>query len=591
MRDPRRGLVSWKTDVPFGISVVADGRESQFDYSAIPVTPLRQQMRDAALLALVDHGGKARSVGSAAAYRDAAIYAHHRLATAAGSNEIPLDIRTVSAKTMHLALFEGRMSPASVRTTLARRMLKDAAESLGVDETFGYLRNLRLYGLANAGPPYTDAELDRVLAWCKTQLNDYFARRSQALALIGADVERDSDVQIMGRARAALRCGATEREERFWVAQLYIHGFDKPPPPAHRKEPYRFARHALFPGNLEAQAAALLVINEYGAEGPLLVSMDTGDVRREANNSSVMVIRGVKSRADKAVSRKGNAVSPWSGGRVLERWIAATAPARRWTGTDHVWLWAQVKDSPKMVRFPIASFIPERPIIGEGGTAVLRMQNGETVRLSTRRMRKTWMVRADRAIGAGMAGAIDPNHSAGTAWVFYRSVGKSKDERRVLISRAQDDYLASIKATGLIISDELTRDEAIEILVEDGIERAAAERMLRGELADSGTSGCRAPYSAPEQAEGTLCRKTPYACLLCRNAVHTTAHLPVVLALRERIDHERATLPAEEFVVQWAGVDMGVDKVIAGFSSVAISNALAEISRARERIAQFGEIY
>ncbi|MEI5671841.1 MULTISPECIES: hypothetical protein [unclassified Nocardioides] len=593
MRDARRGLLSALTEVPFGISAVADGRVHRLDYSVIPDTPLRQQMRDAALVALIDQGGRVRSIGSARAYRDAAIYAHDLLSRSAQPAESPLDIRTLSVSTLHAVLFENRMSPATVRTTLARRMLFHAADCLGVESTARYLRNLRLHGFASPIEPYTEAELECVIDWCKTRLNSLFTRRREAFALIGADPDVENDEEILVHANAVLNEPLDEmsRDQRWWVAEFQANGFRTPPPPVHRRAPYRLARQALFPDALDAQAAALLVINEYGAEASMLISMDITDVRREANNSSVIIIKGIKTRADKAVSRKGNAVALWSGGRVLERWIDATSSLRRWTGTHHLWLWVQGKESPKTVLHPVATFVPERPIILEGGSATLEMPGGGTVRMSTRKMRKTWMARADRAFGAGFGGALDPNHDIKTAWTFYRSVGLSHDERLAVIAEAQDDYFASIKGAGLIVTDRLGRDEAKSLLVSNGVEPAAAERMLRGDVSDSGTTACKDPYKAPGQAEGTLCRKVPYACLLCPNAVHTTAHLPVVLALREHIENQRDTLPAEDFVARWAGVDMGVERVIEAFSSMAVNKARQDIAAARERIERLRGIY
>lgn len=592
MRDARRGLISKKTDVPFGISIVADGQASFVDYSTIPDTPLRQQMRDAAFLTLVDQGGRVRSVGSARAYRDAATYAHELLAAEVQQDELPPDIRTISVASLHTALFERRMSPASVRTTLARRMLFLAADSCAIHTTVRYLENMRLHGFSSPIEPYTEAELECVVDWCKSRLNSFFTRRKEAFALIGANPEVQSDEQVLANAHAVLAEGAddTSRDQRWWVAQFHAKGFSMLPPDGHR-ESYRLARKALFPSSLDAQAAALLVVNEYGAEASMLVSMDTSDVRREANNSSVMVIKGIKTRADKAVSRKGNAVALWSGGRVLERWMNATSSLRRWTQTDHLWVWVQSIQSTKTVRHPVATFIPDRPIILEGGSAALAMPGGGTVRMSTRRMRKTWMARADRAFGSGFGGALDPNHDAKTAWTFYRSVGLTRDERLAVIGEAQDDYFASIKAAGLILTDQLNRDDANALLIANGVEPAAAARMMQGEMPDSGTSSCKDPYKAPGQAEGTLCRKTPYACLLCPNAVHTTAHLPVVLALREHIDTERETLPAEDFVARWAGVDMGVERVIDAFSASAVAKANQDIDTARRRIEEFGDIY
>lgn len=608
MRDEQRGMSSEPTEVPMGIHIVADGRFSQLDYSTWPDTQLRRQLRDANLAVLIDHGGNAKSRGSAKAYWEAARVAHAVLTEAAPRAEQPLDIRTLTVPTVHAAMFENKTSPASVRTTLARRLLLEAAQTHGNTVLESYLQNLRLHGYSKPSNPYSAAELDSVLDWCKSQLNGMFMRRAKALKLLGAN-EHETDEQILMKAIAVLdepayslsgeSANELEAAEftdqyRWWLAQLYAKGFQLTPSPGSpRRAVFTEAMNALFPTSQEAVAAALLVINEYGAEGQVLASLDVTDVRRDSADSSVMVITGVKSRADKAVSRKGNAVATWSGGKVLERWIAATAPARRWTSTSHLWLWQSIKmpRSDKTVVAPFHTFIPDRPLILEGNISVIPIPNGGRVRLSTRRMRKTWVVRADRAFGSGVGGSVDPAHDQRTAWAFYRSVTLDQNERRIIIAEAQDDYLAMIKANGMVIGDNMSREQALSELISRGIDPAAAERILRGTAEDSGTTTCRDSKNVPGQAEGTLCRKMPFACITCVNAIHTLAHLPVILALEENIDQERKTLPAEEFVSVWAGIDLGVARIIRAFSPTAIETARQDMDEARTRVTKLRGAY
>lgn len=603
MRDEQRGLSSKPTQVPFGIRIIADGRTSQLDYGRIPKSPLRSQFRDANLAVLIDQGGGAKTRGSASAYFDAARAAHAALAEFATPPETPLDVRTLTIPTVHAALFENRMSPASTRTTLARRLLVEAARVESNSLLEGYLQNLRLHGFSKPSNPYTPAELETVLAWCKTRLNAMFMRRAKALALLGAD-ENETDQEVLGRALAILdepepspsnlpEADATS-SDRWWIAQLYAKGFSViPPSGSPRRANFRMAMQALFPTSQDAVAAVLLVVNEYGAEGQVLVSLDVTDVRRDATDSSVMVITGVKARADKAVSRKGNAVATWSGGKVLERWIAATVPARRWTSTSHLWLWQSIKQpgSDKTVVAPFHTFIPERPLIMEGNTSLIPMPNGETIRLSTRRMRKTWVVRADRAVGSGIAGSLDPAHDKNTAWAFYRSVALDQNERRAIIAEAQDDYLAMIRAVGVVLGDEMSREQSLSALTNAGIDRTVAERILRGQAEDSGTTTCRDSRNAPGQAVGTLCRKMPFACITCPNAVHTLVHLPMILALEEEVEQQRGSLPAEEFVAVWAGLDVGISRILNAFSPSAIEGARQDLNEARTQLLKIRTAY
>jgi hypothetical protein len=589
--------VSEPSDVPTGITLTADGRRTFLDYRVLPEGPLRTQMRDATLPLFVDRGGDLKSPGSGRMYLQAARLAAERLSQAEGGSE-PLDVATLAAERVHAVLFAGVTSPVPVRIVLARKLLLLAATAAGNDTLARYLSGLTLFGYARASTPYTSAELDIVLGWCKSQLGPMFERRNAALACLGLQAEAtDGDA----RARAAglladhpLPTSECSEDEEFawWVAWVLMHGFEEPEAMASGAR--KRALDALFPDVTAALAATLLVINEYGVEGQVLASMDVGDVRRLPGNSSVMEITGVKSRADRAVSRRGNAVSTWSGGRVLERWIELTAPARRWTGTEHLWLWrSRARDgrtSSKTVRLPVLTYVPDRPLVQEGHTG-LEGPGGSRLRLSTRRMRKTWAVRSERALGPGVAGPLDPNHSRLTAWSMYRSVALSLDERRAVIAEAQDDLLGMVQASQVVIGADVTPGEAVSLLVERGVSPAAANRIVRGDGDDSGTVFCKDPHDAPDQSPGSLCRQTPFACLLCRNAVHTRAHLPVILALAETIAAERSSLPAEAFVNQWGGVDLGVAHVLSRFSEHAKAEAAIEIDAARERLKRLGEVY
>ncbi|MFC0713685.1 hypothetical protein [Cellulomonas biazotea] len=587
--------MSAPSEVPLGILLTSDGHSALLDFTPIPNSPLRRQLRDATLPLFVDRGGSLKSPGSGRMYVQAAKLVASRLSIAAPE---PLDVATLAVPAVHAALFTALTSPVPVRIVLARKLLLNAALAAGNDDLVRYLGNLTLYGYARPSRPYSNAELECIVDWCKSRLAPLFARRNSALSLLGLPPEA-TDEQALRAAAGVLADrplpaadGTEEDERRWWTAWVVAHGFEEPE--TSRRAGRTGALEALFPDVQDALAATLLVINEYGAEGQVLASMDVTDVRRLPGDSSVMSITGVKARADRAVSRRGNSVGTWSGGRVLERWIHLTGPARRWTGTQHLWLWRSRarndRTSDKTVRMPVLTYVPSRALVQEGHKAI-EGPGGASLRLSTRRMRKTWAVRSERALGPGVAGQLDPNHSRLSSWSMYRSAAVSLEERRALIAEAQDDLLGLVRASQLVIDDGMSPEDAVQLLTDNGVDIATARRIVRGGGDDSGTVTCRNSRDAPGQAVGTLCHQTPFACLLCRNAIHTRAHLPVILALRETIEAERAHLPAEQFVNQWGGVDLGVAHVLSRFSDRAKSEAVADMDAARDRLARLKEVY
>jgi hypothetical protein len=588
MRDHRSAIRSEPVDVPLGIEILQDGRTYFLNFHKIVDAPIARQLRDAALGAMGDRGGGVKAAGSAAAYQDAADYAAKLLLQRLQAEEQPLDINTLTPVTLHTALFEGRTSPASVRTTLARRLLLDAAKAAKADANVAYLNRLTLYGFSEPSRPYTSEELEAIVGWCKGRLNDLFLRRLSALRMLHEDASEESTQHALEAARQIVALRDHPATVRDWVAWVLVVGLEPDRP---LTGPYGEAVRLLSPSVLDAQAAALLIVNEFGAETSVLISMDTADVERASKDSSLTQISGLKSRADKAVSRKGNGVSTWSGGRVIERWITATAHLRSFTDTDHLLIWVQSGSSNKTLRHPVATAIPARPIVLEGDSSVVSLPSGGSVRMSTQRMRKTWAARADRVVGSGVRGAIDPNHSARVSWTFYRGAGLSKEERLEIIAEGQDEYWASILATGYVIADSESPEEIRRRLREEGLSQATIDKVLAEALDDTGTAGCVDPRAAPGQKRGTLCRKTPFACLLCPNAVFTTIHLPIILALADRIDRDREEQVAEVFISTWAGVAARVDQMLEVFSQDAIDDAIRDLEIAQERLRALEEAY
>ncbi|WP_144709680.1 hypothetical protein [Curtobacterium pusillum] len=574
--------------MPLGIEIFQDGRRHFLNFHEIGEAPIARQLRDAALGVMGDRGGGVKAAATAAAYQDAADYAVKQLLPRLLPEEQPLDIKTLVPATLHSGLFEGRTSPASVRTTLARRLLLDAAEAAKADASVAYLKRLKLHGFSRPSRPYTSEELEAIVGWCKGRLNDLFLRRLSAFRMLDEGASEDSTQGAIEVARQIVALRDHPATVRDWVAWVLVVGPESDRP---LSGPYGEAVRLLSPTVLDAQATALLIINEFGAEASVLISMDTVDFERAPDDSSLTRISGLKSRADRAVSRKGNGVSTWSGGRVIERWITATAHLRSWTDTDHLLIWVQSERSDKTLRHPVATAIPQRPIVLEGDSSVVSLPSGGTVRMSTQRMRKTWAARADRVVGGGVRGAIDPNHSARVSWTFYRGAGLSEEERLEIIADGQDEYYASILAVGYIIADSESPEEIRRRLWHEGLSDETIDKVLAEALDDTGTAGCVDPRAVPGQKLGTLCRKTPFACLLCPNAVFTTIHLPIILALADRIDRDREEQVAEVFISTWAGVAARVDQILEAFSQEAVDEAMSDLEAAQERLRVLEEAY
>jgi hypothetical protein len=600
VHDPGRGVRSEPTDVPFGIALTVDGQERQLSFEKLSTGPLRVQLRDACLSVMADRGGTIKSLLTARNYLQA-IEALDRALAAHGASSEPgsLDVSALSVTDVHEAFFGPAVAkggPAQPGTIYARRILHAAADCAGNDELAVYLRNMRLYGYtAGSGrDPYTPAELRAVIGDCKRRLHQLDQRRTVALKLLGLPPAADDTLAVETGRKYLATHPVNKRDETWWVAHVIVHGFtDEPDWDRDRLPLFRRACEAFFPSIDDAYAAMLLVVNEFGSELQKLISMRIGDVSRDPNNSSVMELAGVKARADRAVSRRGNAVSHWSGGRILERWMIHTAAARRWTGTDLLWQYHSLyfASSDKTLRAPIKRFLPDRPVMLTGGVdRTIEVGDGTRVRLSPARMRKSWTQRAEKAHGHAVRGPIDPNHSGAVSWAFYRGAAFDQDQRRELLARAHDDLLAIAASAGIVI-DSTDPAQIQAALRKVGVSPEVIAALGAGRVADSGTTLCQDPKRAPGQAVGTMCRQTPFFCLVCRNAVHTRAHLPVLIALDESVSKDRANLPAEEYLAKWAGVDIALQHVLGRFSRASLQEARKELDDARGRIGKLREAF
>lgn len=597
MRSAQRDLLSEPSEVPFGITVTADGRTDFISYERFEPSPLRRQLREAHLAMASDRGGGARSLLTMRNYTNGV---RHLLGRLHGPESVP-DARRLEPGLVHRRLLSLPAEFAGYDLALARRLLLVCAESVGNDDLAAYLRNAPVHtsGRAEGTRPYSSEELLVVLDWARGRLHAWERRNADALRLLGLDARVDDEMALaaaekhLGSTRSRAGCpppGASD--ETWWVAQLYANGFAaQPESRSAEARLWARAREALFPQLHDALATVMLVINEYGFEAQALQGLCLGDVRRVGGASSaVLELSGWKARADREVSRRGNAVSAWSGGRVIERWIRLTAPARRWSGSDRVWqFWTdRTWKTKELLREPIVCFPQTRPMM-PGTRPLLPMPNGSTLAVSTRRMRATNIARAERALGPATARALDPGHSSRVAWAVYRSAAVGEDERKRLVADAQDDLRGMVTAAKIAGAGSLGSDP-VAVLIGEGVEASVADRLVRGQLSDSGLTYCSDPRRAPGQVVGTLCRRMPFLCLVCPNGVFTAVHLPVLLALAETLEADRGEMPAEEFVARWGGVDVGLEHVLKRFSAAAVETARGDLNEARQRIRAFREV-
>lgn len=588
MKTTNRGVESQPSSNPFGLTVLVNGRKTTISLEKWADTPLRTQMRDSLLFCMADRGGNCNSASSVNTYRGHAGHVLQVLGSAVNDDQ-PLNAGTLDYRAVKLALFSNLPKPVPVKTVIARKLLLGAAHRAGNANLVAFLSSLKLTGASNGenSKPYSDDELRAVLSWSKSRLRRLQEGWTELHALY--DLDPAASFDEFQAAALGWRAAATISDDdarRHIIRDVLLNG---PPTNTRTTDPpeLHWVLNRLYPLREDVHAALMLIINEFGAEEQFLKDQRIDAVHIGENEAR---IGSYKARARSSKGRRGNSGHPWSGGEVLRRWLRFTQPCRLFTGTDHLFLWrlekSQFKAVPLDVRKPISGLQPERPAF-EGYPGI--PYGDARLRLSSRRMRKVWTARLERATGMSSKGALDPVHSSDTAWAFYKGASVDSEARSVLIGDAQDDVLALAHASQLNFAD--AADDLVAALMDCGVERTVAERVAARAQPDSGTTFCVDPRKTPGQAPGSLCRKTPFMCLLCPNAIHTPVHLPVLLALEESLVADRATMSAETFLSRWAGVDIALERLLNRFSPQSRQAALEDLERARHTVVALREAY
>jgi hypothetical protein len=601
-------------EAPFGLNAFSDGKRTFVSLDDLRDVPLRRQLRDALMSLSIDHGGRAKSTKTLQTYANAIrrIFARYSPENLSGWSIRSLDFSSLKRDVFPSA---ERRTTNSTMSMSARRLLVIAAMAdypRTPTGTVTFLGALQLNNPPSARPAYEDEELVSILEWATTRLYELEQRWSTHLQSFGGDpalsdqeneniahqylIQADIAATREGRSgkttwRQAGKRITAPTDRAWWSASLYAVGFGIETTPTHpSRRAQSEAEAALFPDFSDAIAAMTLVINEYGAEQQLLRTMDIDSAQRMPGNSSVVRITGIKFRADRAVSRKGNGVSPWSGGAVLERWTRLTAASRRWAATRNIWIWRSRANTNQLAqaRFPIYQTIVEESI--KPWQTVPHRQTGAPIVLRFGRLRKNWIARTERAVGPGLSGTLDPAHSSAVDWSFYRMVGLTADQRLEVVARAQEELRTHALVFQLVI--DTNSDVALirEALLAKGIPEGDVDKIVKRDW-DSGTAGCRSPREAPGQTIGTLCRQTPFACFVCPNAIFTSVHVPLLIALDDQLSEEAKAMPAEEYLALWGGVHPAVRRVLDGFSAQVIAGAEKELRAAESRLKDMAGVY
>lgn len=561
-------MASTLLEVPFRLHLEFPAhRASDFDLSALPCPGLVRQLAGA-LLERTNTGGPIKSPSTARSY----VHGIRHLARNLGRRGF-----AGSAAQLSDALIFDYWREAGPSYERATRVLLSHIEARrpGSLEP-GLARQLHGVTVNPRAPhrprqPYSAGETTRLLEACRAAADSAEARLAAAEALVASgadpaagDWAREENVAWnldrfgpMTARALSKRVGAQE-----WRVDRAL------------RETLSRLHEGLFPTMEAVMAFRVLIGIETGIcpEGIDGLGADClewvgGDQAR---------ISWFKARASGAESHVFPSRGPWSPGRLIERWLALSARARRHT-PDGTALWLSWDRAHVRVSRPGFSWDARDRFVGLHG---LLDDAGAPLRLRFGAFRATYFARHDRHWNGALR--IDPNHSARVEGDHYLAQGRPSDPLEATIEAAQRDALRKAATAPLTLFDaaELAAlvDDPEAVALRLGMSASAAAEVLGGER-DVFAAGCKDFYNSPHGHPGAPCPSPVWSCLFCPLAVFTPAKVPNLLRLRDHLERQWKALGAQEWMHLYGAAQVRLERdILARFPAPVLEAARAAVS-------------
>ncbi len=428
-----------------------------------------------------------------------------------------------------------------------------------------HLRGVRLHRVPSSTPhqPYSAGEAQRLLDVCKGIVAAGEARSAAADELI---------------ARGTDPAGDDWRNEANLAWFIDAHG----PHDAHKLAPRLGLKlwqtqalglggwhRALFPGLDDVLAFRILVGLQAGICPDGIDGLRADCV--EWVGETEARISWFKGRASGRQSQAFASRGPWSPGRLIERWLAVSARARRFAVEPSA-LWIFCQGRHLSIHKPSARWDARHDFVARHG---LVGDDGQPLRLHFAALRATYFARHDRAWNGALR--IDANHSRVVEGDHYLAQTRASDAIEATIEAAQREAVrkAALAPLTLISPEELDRLDADPAAAGARLAMTAdAARQLIGGERDVFAAACKDFYNSPHGEAGSPCPAPVWACLFCPLAVFTPSKVPNLLRLRAHLDRQWKSLPASEWMALYGAAHLRLERdILAGFGAAVLDAA------------------
>jgi len=419
--------------------------------------------------------------------------------------------------------------------------------------------------------PYTEGEWQRLTTACAEMISA--SHRAHRAALEAA--QRGADPRIHGATpdNLAWLLHSTGPVPTATV----LNDLDPDAEPPASSEVVALHR-ALFPDADTALAYLTLFAMRAGIVPDGIDGLRLADITRTSATSVLLAYRKGRTGAE-ALTLPRDAV------RLLDRWLAHSAPLREHADTHAARLWIYAvgdrsgRGTGPVLTRPRAQRHRQRWVRATG----LLGDDGAPLALHGGRIRATYHHRRDRSAWTGRT-TIDPNHSARVEGDHYLSshTAAQLDAIEAVIEAAQTDLRRKADPPVVLTGQDAAEFTAAfpDLIKAAGLDTAAITALLGGEQ-DVFVAACANPWKSPHAPAGTLCPARPWVCLLCPLAAFAPRHLPNLLRLKDYFSHQATQMTTAQFLVVFGPYAARLEHdVLPRFSTAAITAATRHLTDA-----------
>ena len=300
-----------------------------------------------------------------------------------------------------------------------------------------------------------------------------------------------------------------------------------------------------------------------------------------ANPSAGKVtLRHHKYRAGRARSeriarvRDGLGTSP---GGLVRNLVEITARARRWAGSDALWVAVKEKEgfttraagefrARNGQNSPLQQFALDHHLVYEDAPP----DGAEPLVVHGSRLRKTYVAAAYRAVGGDVgATARAAGNTARVAMHHYGDIASLGPLHAWTVADALYERVEAARASGRPTGSPEVVGTAPSPPTSAPDDEASATEVVEVQLAD-----CHGFFNSPFAAAGEACPVSFTGCLQCPNAVVTADKLPTIITYLHHILGQRFSMSEDEWCEAW-GADFVriVDDIFPRFDTSTLERA------------------